>query len=328
MSDTPPPLPTPAPAPPAAAPPQGPIWTTLLVTAFMLVLTLVVGWYLLGHIDGLRQQNAALARFFVLSFLALSVAAVLFGVLRATGQVAGQQLGLNVAFGGPAAVFLVVLLIGMQIVTPDDKAVLSFALQPKAGESMTAVSGKVKVLVDLGSQSSQVTFGDLGRATVADVPPDILEEKKVAIRVESDTYRLPTAANDASGKSYLAIGPNNQVDIPLERIPPAAAPVVPVSYKECRTPANGIETAEAIQPVSRTSHWMGGGYDPTKWCNDVTTALRATYPDAEFRVTGTGENKKSTCEPFNCPQYQYRCDVEVKIGAVYKLARAPACGPA
>lgn len=295
------------------------------LTVFMLVATLGSGWYLLGNIDALKQQNAALARFLVLLLLALFASVFLFGVLRSAGRLTGQIIGANVEFGGPAALFVLIMLLGMGIITPVDPKTVTFALQPGKDESMEAVSEKVTALVDIGSYNERLTFNATGMTSLPSVPQDILSAKKIAVRIQSSDYRIP--GND-QGQVYLPFRSDNRVDIPLERIEQKPAPALP-TYAQCRAPSNGIETASVQQSITKTSPWMGGGYDPTKWCNDVTSSLRGgPYPTADFRVVDTSEDKKSTCEPFNCPVYKYTCLVEVITKPTYKLGRAPECGPA
>lgn len=301
---------------------------TLALTVLMLLAALGVGWYLVGHIDGLRQENAALARFTVLLLLALLASVFLFGLLRTTGKLTGRLLNTNVEFGGSAALFLLIILLGLNAITPIERETLNLALQPETDETMKAVSDEVTALVDLGSYIQPTVFNATGMASIPNVPEGIMAARKVAVRVQSTDFRIVRAPGQGRGAIYLPILPDNRVDIPLERtVNRIAATTSPRrTYNECRIPAHGIEIAGAQETISRTSRWMDGGYDPAKWCNDVTAALRGEHPNADFRVANTGENKKSSCKPFNCPLYQYSCSVEVTTPPVYKLARSSGCG--
>lgn len=68
--------------------------------------------------------------------------------------------------------------------------------------------------------------------------------------------------------------------------------------------------------VSRDSGWRGGGYDPTRWCNDMISTLRGDYPQGVFNVVSKSEDTKNTCSPFNCPQYIYKCTVHIKADPI------------
>ncbi|WP_455989823.1 hypothetical protein [Methylorubrum extorquens] len=65
--------------------------------------------------------------------------------------------------------------------------------------------------------------------------------------------------------------------------------------------------------ATRESGWRGGGYDPVKWCNDFISILRGENPQGQFTVKESSERSESRCKPFNCPQYNYRCSVQVVV---------------
>jgi hypothetical protein len=95
--------------------------------------------------------------------------------------------------------------------------------------------------------------------------------------------------------------------------------------KACRLSSHGIESYQRSFEHEETSPWMGGGYDPGRWCGDVIGRLRGEFPDAQFEIAGTSENSHTTCSPFNCPQYQYYCKVRVKADPVYIEKEDSAC---
>lgn len=70
---------------------------------------------------------------------------------------------------------------------------------------------------------------------------------------------------------------------------------------------------------------MGGGHSQGRWCDDVIAILKGEYPASILDVTGTDENSKNTCAPFNCPQYQYLCKVRVRAEPIFFLRESPAC---
>lgn len=111
---------------------------------------------------------------------------------------------------------------------------------------------------------------------------------------------------------------------PFKETCPAAAQLPP-STKTCRLPAHGVESYQRSFDVTRESGWRGGGYDQNRWCGDVIGILRGEHPAAVFSVKSQGENSESKCPPFNCPQYNYTCTIEVKTDPLYKNQPDAAC---
>jgi V8-like Glu-specific endopeptidase len=97
------------------------------------------------------------------------------------------------------------------------------------------------------------------------------------------------------------------------------------SAQTCRHPSHGVEKYQRTFDVARDSNWMGGGYDQTRWCNDVIAALRGAYPQGAFSVMSRGEESESKCRPFNCPQYKYKCSIRVEVDPLFKEMASAAC---
>ncbi|MBY5794992.1 patatin-like phospholipase family protein [Rhizobium leguminosarum] len=94
----------------------------------------------------------------------------------------------------------------------------------------------------------------------------------------------------------------------------------------CRDPSHGIEKSGKSEMISRPSGWVGGGSNPTAWCNNLISDLKPDYsPDTVFTVVSTSEASRSSCKPFNCAQYQYFCTVQVNSEPVYFSKVSPAC---
>ena len=93
----------------------------------------------------------------------------------------------------------------------------------------------------------------------------------------------------------------------------------------CRDKSHGVERYARTFDVDRTSPWMGGGFSQDPWCNQVVGELRGQNPEGAFEVMGKSEDKKNTCAPFNCPQYQYYCKVRVKADPIYVEKLSSAC---
>lgn len=99
----------------------------------------------------------------------------------------------------------------------------------------------------------------------------------------------------------------------------------PSTPKACRDKSHGIERYGREFDITRSSHWMGGGYSQDPWCNDVIGQLRGEHPDGAFNKVSSSERSNNTCPPFNCPQYQYICTIHVKTDPVYIEKASGAC---
>ena len=95
--------------------------------------------------------------------------------------------------------------------------------------------------------------------------------------------------------------------------------------KKCRNKSHGVEKYQRVFEVDRNSHWMGGGFDPTKWCNQAIQGLRGEHPEGKFEVVRKSERSESECKPFNCPQYMYFCTIRVHTAPLYKEKISTAC---
>ena len=128
----------------------------------------------------------------------------------------------------------------------------------------------------------------------------------------SNATQAPTTQHISGDNNIQFTGSNNVVN-------PPATP------RPCRDKSHGVERYARTFEHEETSGWMGGGYSQDPWCNNVIGRLRGENPDADFKVIAKSENKKNTCAPFNCPQYQYYCKVEVQTDPIYIEKLDSAC---
>jgi hypothetical protein len=70
---------------------------------------------------------------------------------------------------------------------------------------------------------------------------------------------------------------------------------------------------------------MGCGYSQGPWCDNLMGRIRGEDPQALTSVLAKSEDKKTTCAPFNCPQYQYYCKVHVQTDPIYVEKLDSAC---
>ena len=123
----------------------------------------------------------------------------------------------------------------------------------------------------------------------------------------------PNGAQTISGNNNTQISGSNNVVNPLP------------TPKPCRDRTHGVEKYQQVSSVSRTSNEMGGGFNQVAWCNQVTAELRAQNPDGTFEVESSSEKSRSTCSPFNCPQYQYTCTVRASTNPLFVEKLSSAC---
>lgn len=106
------------------------------------------------------------------------------------------------------------------------------------------------------------------------------------------------------------------------QVVPSAAITPP---KSCRDKSHGIEKYQHVSSLTMTSSPMGGGFNQVAWCNQAIAMLRAQNPDGDYAVESSSESSRSTCPPFNCPQYTYTCTVRASTEPLYKEKVSDAC---
>ena len=129
----------------------------------------------------------------------------------------------------------------------------------------------------------------------------------------NETPKIPTTSQTITGTGNTQIAGNNNIVNP---------PPVPHA---CRDKSHGVERYDRVFNVNKDSPWMGGGFDPTKWCDQAIAQLLRESPDAAFEVIGKSEDSHTTCAPFNCPQYQYHCAIKVQADPIYFEKISSAC---
>jgi hypothetical protein len=143
-----------------------------------LAIALAVGWIILQYLPILMaNQMGAAAYFVLLIILSLAAAIVLFGVLRATASLRGSHFGYTIELGGPAAIFILILLYGITQVppAPSDFA-LTFRFRPfDHRNSMLQTFGednvrKAKVVLFLPNDKRESGLNGDGYAKIENIP--------------------------------------------------------------------------------------------------------------------------------------------------------------
>src|SRR5262245_57333767 len=98
-----------------AAQPLGPI-AYVFITLFGLVIVLAVGYFILKRLPQIISQGVFQQVYFiVLVIVALIPAGYLFGALRSSASLTGNEFGLAIELGGPAALFFLVVIAGFRL---------------------------------------------------------------------------------------------------------------------------------------------------------------------------------------------------------------------
>jgi hypothetical protein len=172
-----------------------------------------------------------------------------------------------------------------------------------AGSAVGVVFTLYYLLITLPRFEAERTQKAL-QATSDDVITTInrLNEQRARFEAQINEFRARLEAADNASKS---------------------SPKAPVA---CRIPSNGIERYDRTEAVTQSSGWMGGGHTQGEWCNTLVATLRPRYPqNSQFKVNGSSESSRSACSPFNCPQYNYTCNIQVQSDPIYKEAVNPDC---
>ncbi len=132
---------------------------------------------------------------------------------------------------------------------------------------------------------------------------------------------VPTPAPSAQGGASQSINGSNNIQVSGSNniVNPPTQP------RACRDKSHGVESYARTFVVEQKSSWMGGGFSQDPWCNQVIGELRGQHPEGVFEVLAKSEESQSKCAPFNCPQYQYYCKVQVKTDPVYIEKLSSAC---
>lgn len=150
-----------------------PIGIHAVLAIMGLLMALIVGWWIVLKQDVLGLQFER-AYYVLLVILGISVALVLFGVLRSTAAVRGKHLGVNAELGGPAALFAVVVMAGFWLTKPTssfDIAIhLRFQGAPNDQATYEAALVRTKLRVAYGMDTREYPVDAFGVAHILDIP--------------------------------------------------------------------------------------------------------------------------------------------------------------
>ena len=164
-----------------------------------------------------------------------------------------------------------------------------------SGSAKAELEGIVKKLVGLGISGAGKYSSENSKNVLQKDLADVLKETR--------NCRLQVW-NDLKGKFEIGSAPAPRI---------------------CRDASHGVERYTREFEVTRSSHYLGGGYNQPRWCADALAQLKTEFTAADFQELRSSENTKNTCSPFNCPQYQYHCTFKVKADPLYVQKASAAC---
>jgi hypothetical protein len=143
--------------------------------------------------------------YIVLLPLALSAAAFLFGILRSTALYRGEVYGGALELGGPAVVFVAVLILGFKLPSPQTPFNLTvFVQEEKEGKNL-ALKTAGYVVIDIGPDRRVEQIGAKGDAYFPGIPANFRGEN-ARIWVDSDTFEVADASKEYSlGETSLYV---------------------------------------------------------------------------------------------------------------------------
>jgi hypothetical protein len=197
--------PTPAPVTQPA-----PVLFYALLSIVSLGICILVGWYLVNNKDVMNADTTSARGYFVLlTILGLASAAFLFGSLRSTARLTGQQFGYALDLGGPVVVAVLVVFGGFYLTKPPEE--FSFYVRLRGSQPITDAIDTY-VWVDFDQRRERRDFTSLGEATFPSIPSRF-KNKELPIEFQSAVYKL------TSPKSIYKLPDNGIIYLDVEKLP-------------------------------------------------------------------------------------------------------------
>ena len=127
--------------------------------------------------------------YIILLPLGLSVAAFLFGALRAYGFYKGKLFGGALELGGPAVAFFLVLVLGFQLPSPAANVSLTVYVHGPGGPQDLRLRGTGTVRIDTGGLRRLAPIDANGQAVFMEIPANF-RGQEVAVGLDAEGYEL------------------------------------------------------------------------------------------------------------------------------------------
>jgi len=103
--------------------------------------------------------------------------------------------------------------------------------------------------------------------------------------------------------------------------------VEPAKILSCRKPEFGIERYVQSEVVSQSSGWVGGGSNPTNWCNQMINSFVSAREIGETAVSNvTNKSEQGRWTGIRKRQYNYSCTATINWSPLYIEKAHSSCG--
>lgn len=181
-----------------------------LFSIAMLCIGILVGKYLIDHTERISQSTSVLAYYVLLVIVGLAAALCLFGAMRSTANLSGHHYGVAFDIGGPAALFVIVVLGGVWQTDRHSAFDLTILLITFEGP-FSSDQSPGSIHIDLDSRREHVSFNTSGEAIVRSIPSSF-RGRSVPVRFQSERYELTESSTAVSipidsAPLYLLVAP-------------------------------------------------------------------------------------------------------------------------
>jgi len=237
-------------------PQRGPgFYAALAVGAFVCELLLL--WAYIANLQTTTRYGSYVLTVVAYGGFGLVAAVLLFGALRSTGKFRGQKFGIAVEFGGPAALFITFLGVGLyfELLSRNDDFLMVFALKDRS-EAIVDVGGDLFLELDKERITVPVSHG-VGRALAI---RRAAADHQAGIKLQVPGW----AATDLP--TSITLRPDAQINIHVQALPSPK----PLSD----------------DPAIKEGYEPGPG-DPTIWgIEDRVNTLRGSWETVSYRGKG------------------------------------------
>jgi len=151
---------------------------------------LLVLWILLANTEMLARFGLTGQLFYVaLIPLALSASVVLFGSLRSVASFQGKVFGGLLEMGGPAVLFVLVLVLGFVLVPQSTPFSVTFYVHGQQGTHDLVLHGKGAVILDLDQHRRREEIGAEGQAVFSEIAPSF-RDREVPVGLAAEGFAL------------------------------------------------------------------------------------------------------------------------------------------
>ena len=161
----------------------------LFLTAFSTIVALVLIGLMLWKAEMLVRLGLTGKFFFlILVPLALSVAIVLFGILKSYAGYTGHHFGGKLELSGPAVVFVLTLLLGFKLAPDSGNFTLTAFIHGEHGQQELVLRNAGQVMLDLGGDRRRAKIDDSGQAIFPEIPASFRGQTVKVSLVDADGF--------------------------------------------------------------------------------------------------------------------------------------------